>query len=40
LPDTGTVVKKSTIPLGILLFIIGGGLIWFTKRNKSKNCKY
>ncbi|MEB8333581.1 hypothetical protein [Staphylococcus saprophyticus] len=34
LPDTGTVVKKSTIPLGILLFIIGGGLIWFTKRNK------
>lgn len=40
LPDTGTVVKKSTIPLGILLFIIGGGLIWFIKRNKSKNCKY
>ncbi|MBB2506840.1 hypothetical protein G5S33_00231 [Staphylococcus cohnii subsp. cohnii] len=40
LPDTGTVVKKSTIPLGILLFIIGGGLIWYTKRNKSKNCKY
>lgn len=34
LPDTGTVVKKSTIPLGILLFIIGGGLICFTKRNK------
>ncbi|WFR70725.1 hypothetical protein QA542_01580 [Staphylococcus saprophyticus] len=22
------------MPLGILLFIIGGGLIWFTKRNK------
>lgn len=40
LPDTGTVVKKSTIPLRILLFIIGGGLIWFIKRNKSKNCKY
>lgn len=40
LPDTGIVVKKSTIPLGILFFIIGGGLIWFTKRNKSKNCKY
>lgn len=34
LPDTGIVVKKSTIPLGLLFFIIGGGLIWFTKRNK------
>lgn len=37
LPDAGTVMKKSTIPVGIVLLIVGGGLIWFAKRKQSKN---
>lgn len=36
LPDAGTVMKKSTIPVGIVLLIVGGGLIWFAKRKQSK----
>lgn len=36
LPDAGTAVKKSTIPVGIVLLIVGGGLIWFAKRKQSK----
>lgn len=36
LPDAGTVAKKSTILFGVVLLAVGGGLIWFAKRKKSK----
>ncbi|PTJ37249.1 LPXTG cell wall anchor domain-containing protein [Staphylococcus simulans] len=36
LPATGEIVKKSALPLGVALIIIGGGLTWFVKRRKAK----
>ena len=36
LPATGEIAKKSALPLGVALIIIGGGLTWFVKRRKAK----
>ncbi|WP_412518932.1 hypothetical protein [Staphylococcus simulans] len=36
LPATGEVVKKTALPIGIALIVIGGGITWFVKRRKSK----
>src|SRR5699024_6311794 len=36
LPDAGTLMTKSMIPVCIVLLRVGGGLIWFAKRKQSK----
>lgn len=37
LPKTGTVIKNSTVPVGVVLLIIGVSVILFARRRNSKN---